>query len=158
MSAEQGAEHPSLVKVAVMLAAVRAGKVKGSPREMAEAIISQVFEGEMEKWDSATTFYQGGDEQEDGSIKDKNSKTQGSHHRKVTIFMGEWEEGAPAEKNGHPLTGKVDTTPPPVTPPTSPPPAGGMTLQINTNSTSAQQKMLDAVAIASDSMRRRYLQ
>lgn len=91
------AEHPATAKLAVILNAIRNGKVTGSPREMAASVISLVFEGEMEKWDASDEIVEGGYLLESGLIQQTTKHNTATHHRTVLVFYSDWEEGAPPQ-------------------------------------------------------------
>lgn len=108
------ADHPAVTPIALIVNAIHNRKIKGTPRAIAEMIISKVFEHEAERWDESETLYEGGIEY--GSrggvteIKQTGSTEEGTHRRKVLVFYGPWEEGSPAPANrllkANPLTGE----------------------------------------------------
>lgn len=95
MSAE---EHPSLVPVALIVNSVRNGK-KGTPRAIAQEIITEVFKGETSRWADADDIVEGGREfAGNGKISQNDTSNASTHHRRVLVFYGEWEEGEPPEE------------------------------------------------------------
>lgn len=134
-------DHPSLAKLALIVNQIHNHKISGSPRSIAEQIISLVFKGETEKWAGVDDLYEGGQTMTGVSgarVVQNGSQTVGTHHRRVLVFYGEWEEGSPRVPNGHPLTGEMPTRPVsgPPQPPASGPvgtPASAATHSINFN-------------------------
>lgn len=99
-------DHPATIPLAVLLNDIRNGKVSGSPRAMAQRVISMVMEGEVEKWAGVDSVYEGGMVDASGEVESCGF-TKGTHRRKITAYFTEWEEGSPVEANKrlgtHPL-------------------------------------------------------